>query len=121
MREFGNEGLILRRAEAKLATNDKAGAIADLNIVRINSGGLPATTVTTASTTDQILNAILYEKRMSLLMEGHRWIDLRRYGKLGTLPLDLPTHFVAKVMPVPQGECLVRAGKGAALAGPGCP
>jgi hypothetical protein len=122
--EMRNEELILLRAEARLATGDKAGAIADLNTVRTVSGGLPASTLTAASTNDQILTGILYEKRYSLLMEGHRWIDMRRYGKLNLLPLDVTsgvnTNFVAKVMPVPQAECLVRAGKTGSLAGPGC-
>ena len=44
-----NEELILLRAEARLATGDKAGAIADLNQVRVNSGGLPASTLTATS------------------------------------------------------------------------
>jgi hypothetical protein len=117
-----NEELILLRAEAKLGTGDKAGAIADLNIVRTNSGGLPASTLTAASSNDDIVNGLLYEKRYSLLMEGHRWIDARRYGKLSTIPLDIPSgpnkNFVAKVMPIPQGECLVRANATGALRGP---
>jgi hypothetical protein len=117
-----NEELILIRAEAKLATGDKAGAIADLNIVRQNSGGLPASTLTGASSDDAVLTGILYEKRYSLLMEGVRWIDLRRYNKLNTLPLDVPSgpnkNFVARVNPIPQGECLVRVGSTGALLGP---
>lgn len=108
-----NEELILLRAEAKLATGDKAGAIADLNIVRQNSGGLPASTLTASNTSDEILTAILYEKRYSLMMEGDRWIDMRRYGKLNLLPLDVSSgpnkNFVAIVNPIPQSECLVRA------------
>jgi starch-binding outer membrane protein, SusD/RagB family len=119
-----NEELILLRAEARLATGDKAGAIADLNQVRINSGGLPASTLTTASTDDAILNGILYEKRYSTMMEGNRWIDMRRYKKLNLLPLDVASgpnkNFVAIVNPIPQGECLVRAGKTGDLLGPGC-
>ena len=120
-----NEELILLRAEAKLGTGDAAGAIADLNIVRTGSGGLPASTLTAASGSDAILTGILYEKRMSLLMEGHRWVDMRRYGKLGLLPLDIASgpnkNFVAKVLPIPQGECLVRAkATTPALKGPGC-
>lgn len=117
-----NEELILLRAEAKLGTGDKAGAIADANIVRINSGGLPALTLTAASPDSAVLSAILYEKRYSLMMEGHRWSDLRRYGLLGTLPLDVSSgnnkNFVAKVMPIPQGECLNRLPKGGAFVGP---
>ena len=119
-----NEELILLRAEAKLATGDKTGAIADLNIVRVNSGGLPPSTLTAASSDDAVLTAILYEKRYSLLMEGDRWVDHRRYNKLNLLPLDIPSgsnkNFVAKVIPIPQGECLVRAGKtGDGMQGPG--
>jgi hypothetical protein len=117
-----NEELILLRAEAKLATGDKAGAIADLNIPRTVSGGLPPSTLTSASPDASILNAILYEKRYSLLMEGNRWVDMRRYNKLGELPIDITSgpnkNFVAKVNPIPQAECLVRAGKTGDLVGP---
>ena len=117
-----NEELILLRAEARLATGDKAGAIADLNVVRTVSGGLPASTLTTASTDADVIDGILYEKRYSLLMEADRWVDLRRYGRLGQLPLDVPSgpnkSFVAKVMPIPQAECLNRLPKGGNLIGP---
>ncbi|MEO8620728.1 MAG: RagB/SusD family nutrient uptake outer membrane protein [bacterium] len=118
-----NEELILLRAEAKLGTGDKAGAIADLNIVRINSGGLPASTLTAGNTNDEILLGILYEKRYSLMMEGNRWVDHRRYGKLALLPLDIASgpnkNFVARVSPIPQAECLVRAKSTGDLLGPG--
>jgi hypothetical protein len=123
-----NEELILLRAEARLATGDKAGAIADLNQVRVNSGGLAASTLTPANTNDEILNGILYEKRFSLMLEGNRWIDHRRYGKLAQLPLDIATgpnkNFVAIVMPIPQGECNSRVlaaatGTAAGILGPG--
>ncbi|MGH9889732.1 MAG: RagB/SusD family nutrient uptake outer membrane protein, partial [bacterium] len=117
-----NEELILIRAEAKLGTGDKAGAIADLNIVRQNSGGLPALTLTAASSDDAVINAILYEKRYSLMMEATRWVDARRYNKLSTVPLDIASgpnkNFVAKVMPIPQAECLNRLPLGGAFVGP---
>jgi hypothetical protein len=65
---------------------------------------------------------ILYEKRYSLMMEGDRWIDHRRYNKLDLLPLDVTSgvnkNFVAKVNPIPQGECLVRAGLSGTMLGP---
>lgn len=108
-----NEELLLLRAEARLGTGDKTGAIADINQVRVNSGGLLPATVTPASSNDDIITAILYEKRYSLMFEGMRWVDMRRYGRLNQLPLDVATgpnkNFVARVFPVPQGECLVRA------------
>ena len=78
----------------------------------MNSGGLPPSTLTATSTDDAVLNGILYEKRYSLMMEGVRWIDMRRYNKLNLLPLDVPSgpnkNFVAKVNPIPQTECLNR-------------
>ena len=117
-----NEELILLRAEAKLATGDKAGGIADLNQVRVNSGGLPASTLTAASPDADILTGILYEKRYSLYLEGMRWVDARRYNRLSSLPLDVASgpnkNFVAKVFPVPQTECLVRAKATGDLLGP---
>jgi hypothetical protein len=117
-----NEELILLRAEAKQATGDKAGAIADLNVVRQNSGGLPASTLTAASSDDAVITGILYEKRYSLMMEGHRWVDMRRYNKLNLIPLDIASgpnkNFVARVLPVPQAECLVRVPVGGNMVGP---
>jgi hypothetical protein len=57
-------------------------------------------------------------------MEGDRWIDYRRYGLLNQLPLDVTSgafaDFVAKVMPIPSAECLLRVGQAPPLAGPGC-
>ena len=116
--------MAINQQSTLLATGDKAGAIAAINQVRQNSGGLAATELTTASPDAAILTEILYNKRYSLLLEGHRWIDMRRYGRLADLPRDVTTganaHFVARVQPIPQGECLVRAGKTGGLAGPGC-
>ena len=115
-----NEELLLLRAEGLLATADKAGALAIINQIRVNSGGLAPTTLTTASSDAAVLTELLLQKRYSLLLEGSRWVDMRRYNLLNTLPLDAANHFVARVMPIPQGECLVRVGKAAPLAGPGC-
>lgn len=118
-----NEELILLRAEALLATGDKAGALTLINSIRVNSGGQAPSTLTTASTDADVLTELLLQKRYSTMLEGTRWVDMRRYGRLSQLPLDIPSganaHFVAKVMPVPQAECLVRTT--AAIAGPGCP
>lgn len=119
-----NEELLLLRAEALLATGDKAGAIAIINQIRVNSGGLAASTLTTASADATILTELLLQKRYSLMLEGHRWIDMRRYNRLDQLPIDITSgtnkHFVARVQPIPQAECLTRLGKAAPLAGPGC-
>jgi hypothetical protein len=102
-----NEELILLRAEANLGLNNIALALQDLNLVRTTSGGLPA--YAGPQTAAAVLDALLYEKRYSLLFEGHRWIDLRHYGKLGTLPKDLPAHKIFSKFPLPRAECIIRA------------
>lgn len=101
-----NEELLLIRAEANWATGNVTGALQDINTVRTVSGGLaPLTSLPTGSAG---LDIIMYERRMSLLFEGHRWVDMRRWGRLAQLPLDRPTFFVAKVMPIPGAECDAR-------------
>jgi starch-binding outer membrane protein, SusD/RagB family len=115
-----NEELILLRAEANIGLGNLATATTDLNFIRAAAGSLPA--IATPATANDAITALLYERRYSLLFEGHRWFDVRRYGRINSLPLDLPTHFRVTVMPVPQAECLFRNTlTDATLRGPGCP
>jgi hypothetical protein len=103
-----NEELMLLRAEANIFTGNLAAALQDINNVRSVSGGLgPVAFATQADG----LTALLYERRYSLLFEGQRWNDHRRFGLLNLLPLDQPGQFVAKVMPIPQAECDARVTK----------
>ena len=102
-----NEELILLRAEARLATGDRAGAIADLNLVRTVSGGLAPLPATFAG---DLVDEILYNRRYSLFYEyGHRWVDLRRYGRLSTLEKALPSHRIFPIVPIPIDECNQRS------------
>jgi len=104
-----NEELILLKAEALWFTGDKPGALAELNLVRTLSGKLPALTAEPADDT-AFEDALLVERRYSLLFEGgHRWIDLRRFGR--ELPLDSPKHTRNVRFPVPQAECDARPGE----------
>ena len=105
-----NEELILLRAEANIGLGNLATAQTDLNVVRTVSGKLPALTTPFATTTEAV-DELLYNRRYSLLFEGHRWIDVRRFGRLNTLPLDLPTHAIFSEFPIPQGECDARTNK----------
>ena len=115
-----NEELILLRAEANIGLGNLPAALPDLNFVRQAAGNLPP--IASLANQPAAVIALLYERRYSLLMEGHRWFDVRRYGRLLTLPLDLPTHFRVSVMPVPQAECFFRSNLTVtALRGPGCP
>jgi hypothetical protein len=114
-----NEELILLRAEANVGLNNLSAALTDINYIRTTAGLLSP--IASFANRDAAIDAMLYEKRYSLLWEGHRWFDVRRWGRLLTLPLDIPTHFRARVMPVPQSECLARSTLPANLRAPGCP
>lgn len=104
-----NEELMLIRAEANIFTGNFAAAMQDINNIRSVSGGglAPVAFATQAAG----LTALLYERRYSLLYEGQRWNDARRFGLLGSLPIDQTGQFVAKVMPIPQAECDARVTK----------
>lgn len=105
-----NEELILLRAEAYLGLGRLADALTDINFIRVNSGGLAMSTLTPASGSDAILTELLRQKRLSLLFEGFRWVDLRRYNRLSTLPIDVRgAHIIVNAFPVPQAECDGRA------------
>jgi starch-binding outer membrane protein, SusD/RagB family len=104
-----NEELILLRAEAGFRTN-LAQAIMDVNFIREKSGGLPPRADLTM---DNILDEILKQRFYSLLFEGgHRWLDMRRHGRLDQLPndhptatMDVPAHVpVHPRFPIPQNE-----------------
>lgn len=96
-----NEELILLRAEANIGLGNVTTAATDINFIRTTSGGLAPRTLDSTNVLDELLK----QKRYSLLFEGgHRWIDARRYGKLGTLPIDLPNQRVQTAFPIPTAE-----------------
>jgi len=47
---------------------------------------------------------MLKQRRYSLFFEGHRWIDMRRYDLLGTLPIDRTGDDVWTEFPLPVTE-----------------
>jgi hypothetical protein len=102
-----NEELILLRAEAYNGLGNRALAIQDLDFIRVNSGGLAPLG---AGYAGDLVSEILYNRRYSLFFEyGHRWVDLRRYGRLATLEKALPTHKIFPVVPIPVDECNQRS------------
>jgi hypothetical protein len=102
-----NEELILLRAEARIFTNDLPGAVDDIDLVRAGAGGLAG--YSGAVTEPALVDELLYNRRFSLLFEGgHRWIDMRRFGRLDELPTDLPAHTIQPRFPYPEAECLAR-------------
>lgn len=111
-----NEELLLLRAEARWFTGDRAGALDDLNFVRQQSGGLAPLAMPASDAA--FVDALLYERRYSLLFEGgHRWIDMRRFDRLNQLPKDLATHQIHARFPIPEAECLARGASGECAAG----
>ena len=95
-----NEELILLAAEANIGTNNNA-AISAINVIR-NAHGLD--NYTGGNTDNELVNEVLKQRRYSLFGEGHRWIDMRRYNKLGDLPLDRPGDEVFVQFPRPVLE-----------------
>ena len=96
-----NEELLLISAEAKILTDDLPGAVGDLNIVR-NAAGLGG--YSGAMTEEAVTDQMLHERRYSLFGEGHRWVDMRRFNKLGELPIDRPDDDVWEEFPRPATE-----------------
>jgi tetratricopeptide (TPR) repeat protein len=101
-----NEELILLRAEARLATGDVAGALADVNIIRTRAGGLEPVAGLSG---DALLTEILYNKLYSLLYRGGwSYFDAKQYGRLDALPRALPEHRVFDRVNWPASECIAR-------------
>lgn len=95
----------LIRSEARARQGEIIGAREDLNKVR-HAAGLSDTDTTTPST---LLEAILQERKVELFTEyGHRFFDLKRFGKLNDV-LGLKPGWNAgdQLWPLPQAELLV--------------
>jgi hypothetical protein len=107
-----NEELLLLRAEANLQMGNLDAARTDINLVRTISGGLAAIDQNTwenVMTAAEREDELLYNRRYSLLFEGgHRWIDLRRYGRLDELPVDHASFRRFRQLPIPEAECAPR-------------
>jgi hypothetical protein len=99
-----NEELILIYAEANIgvgAAGNLTNAVTAINKIRTSHGiGAYAGAVTVAALTTEMLN----QRRYSLFYEGHRWVDMRRYGRLNQLPLDRAGDDVWDKFPLPLTE-----------------
>jgi hypothetical protein len=94
----------LIRAEAKAELGDLAGAVADLNVIRIRAG-LPAYAGPIDKNT--VLNAVYHERQVELFTEwGNRYNDLKRTGRLNAINSTLKPGWknTANVLPIPQSE-----------------
>jgi hypothetical protein len=114
---FRNEELVLLRAEAEWFTGATAAALVDLNAVRTNSGGAtPIARFAVPAADSEFVGDLLWQRTLSLLFEGHRYPDYRRFGRLaelGTLTQDVTATFsVASSSVLPNQECDARARAG---------
>lgn len=96
-----NEELILVYAEANIQLNNLTEGVKALNIIRAGHG---LANYNGAVTSQALITEMLKQKRYSLFFEGHRWIDLRRYNLLNTLPIDRTGDQVWSKFPLPVTE-----------------
>src|SRR5690606_19066848 len=95
----------LIRAEARAQLSNIAGAQADLNKIRIRAG----LGETLASSQNELLTAILQERRFELFTEhGHRFFDLKRTGNLDNVLGSKPGwNTTDRLFPLPEKELLL--------------
>lgn len=106
---INNEELLLLRAEINWFTNNQAAAVSDINLVRLQAGGLGPAAVTASSSTADFVTELLYNRTFSLMWtQGTRWIDARRHGRTSSLPIDRPGDIIYPNMVVPAAECDAR-------------
>lgn len=96
-----NEELILIYAEVQAQLSNTMNATTAINKIRSsaslgNYGG--------ATDLNSLITEILKQRRYSLFGEGHRWIDMRRYDRLGQLPIDRAGDDVWSQFPRPATE-----------------
>jgi len=102
-----DEELVLLRAQAYIEAGQLANAILDINDVRTNYGLAPVA----PADKNSAINAVLYEKRYSLLFEGpQRFDDLREYGRLNATFLrpETSTDPYNAALPIPRAELNAR-------------
>jgi starch-binding outer membrane protein, SusD/RagB family len=102
--------ILLINAEAANELGQTVPAIANLNLVRARAG----LAATTATTQDEVRNAIWKERRVELAMEHDRFFDLVRQGRAGAVLRAHGKNFVDgknELFPIPLQQILVSQGK----------
>lgn len=95
-----NEELILIYAEANIGTNNTE-AVNAINIIRTAAG---LADYSGDSDDASLVNEILHQRRYSLMGEGHRWIDMRRYNRLDQIVIDRDGDVIHVQFPRPVKE-----------------
>jgi hypothetical protein len=111
-----NEELVLLRAQAEIQAGDLVSATNDINYVHTSGGGLTAYLPFTSA--KAAIDAVLYEKRYSLLLESaHRLVDLRAYNRLNAanLKAEVSGDVYTAALPIPKTEVDARGGTAASV------
>ncbi|RIJ33557.1 RagB/SusD family nutrient uptake outer membrane protein [Pontibacter oryzae] len=77
----------LNRAEARAKNGDLAGALEDLNKIRVRAGVDPIKDLTGKQ---EVLEAIWHERKLELAFEGHSFFDLVRTGQALSVITGVP-------------------------------
>ena len=102
-----NADLLIERAKAEIELNQLAQAATDLNIIRVVLGGLPP--YAAFATQAEARLALLYEQRYTLIGTGpQRFVTLRGYDLLKTLPPMSQSDPYPQAFPIPQVEVNAR-------------
>lgn len=110
----------LIRAEARIRNNKVSAGISDLNVLRSRARQLPSVSIQSplpaiqlSLSFDQALNQVLKERRIELFSEwGHRWVDLKRFGKIDEVMSDIASSKGAiwapfkALFPIPETDLL---------------
>ncbi|MEX0360342.1 MAG: RagB/SusD family nutrient uptake outer membrane protein, partial [Allomuricauda sp.] len=100
--------VILKYAEALNENGQTAEAIVQLDAIRARAG-LAGTTATTQA---DVRNAIKQERRFEFIGEGHRWLDLKRYGNavevmnafFSSTGANVTIDATKLILPIPQSQ-----------------
>ena len=90
-----NEELILAAAEIATQQGRTADAVSHINVIRKAAG---ISDYKGATGKDALINAILKERLYSLWYEGHRLVDMRRYGKIAEIFVPTVPNGIMKVL-----------------------
>lgn len=105
--------ILLLQAEAYAFKGDTQNSAKLVNMIR-ERAKLKALTADQTASKDKMIAAVLHERRLELAMEGERWYDLCRYGKVeevmntlrsrdsGRLALTRSYDANSYLMPIPQ-------------------
>lgn len=103
--------LIRAEARAEKSATDLSGALGDLNAVRVRAGLGPVS----AASKEEMVQAILEERKLEFVGEGQRWFDVIRKGRAMTefsgvrrTKGSVPSYSIGtpgkQVLPIPSAE-----------------